>query len=215
VAIDLERITNLLGDLEVDSLPAAVEGAMAQGADPVAVLDAARAGMDIVGNRFAAQYYFVSELACSAELFNTVLDIIGPELVAKQGDATGPAVVLGTVQGDIHNIGKDLVRAMLAGNGFDVHDVGIDVPPQTFVDKVRETGATVVGLSGLLTVAFPKMEATIQALNDAGLRDRVKVMIGGGMVDEFIRRQVGADAWGKDAMEAVVLAKGFTSGGTI
>jgi methanogenic corrinoid protein MtbC1 len=103
---------------------------------------------------------------------------------------------------------------MLQANGFEVHDVGIDAPPKAFVDKVRETGARIVGLSGLLTVAFPMMEATILALAEAGFRDQVKVMIGGGMVDDSVCAQVGADAWGGDAMEAVQLAKAFSREGS-
>jgi 5-methyltetrahydrofolate--homocysteine methyltransferase len=118
-------------------------------------------------------------------------------------------VVFGTVAGDIHDIGKDIVAFMLDINGFEVHDLGIDIPAQAFVDKIKETGAPIVGLSGFLTLAFDAMKETIKAIEAAGLRNKVKIMIGGGQIDEEIRKYTGADAFGKDAIEAVKLAKQF------
>jgi 5-methyltetrahydrofolate--homocysteine methyltransferase len=117
---------------------------------------------------------------------------------------------MGTVQGDIHDIGKDIVYFMLDVNGFDVTDLGVDVPVETFVAKVREIQPSVVALSGFLTLSYDAMKNTIQALQDAGLRDRVKVMVGGGAVDDQIRVYAGADAYGADAMAAVALAKTWT-----
>ena len=116
-------------------------------------------------------------------------------------------VVIGTVQGDIHDIAKDIVVFMLDINGFEVFDLGVDVPPQTFVDKVKVEGATILGLSGFLTLAYDPMKATIEALQAAGLDECVKVMIGGGQVDDYAREYTVADAWGPDAMSAVRLAK--------
>jgi methanogenic corrinoid protein MtbC1 len=210
---DLVRLTSLLGDLDEEPLMKLVEARLAAGDDPMSVVAACRDGMEIVGKRFAAQEYFVSDLIVSAELFNNIMKIIGPRLPAGSGEGGGPKVVFGTVLGDIHDIGKNLVIAMLRCNGFQVYDVGINVPPQVFVDKVKETGAGLVGLSGLLTIAYPAMENTIKALAAAGLRNRVKVMVGGGLVDEFVCRHVGADGWGHDAMEAVTLAKSLAGGG--
>lgn len=207
---ELARIKNLLGDLEEEPLLALVKERLAANDDPMAIIEACRDGMQVVGERFAAQEYFVSDLIASAELFNEVMNLISPRLPAGGDGVPKTKVVFGTVQGDIHDIGKNIVVSMLRCNGFEVHDVGVDVSPQVFVDKVRETGATVVGLSGLLTVAFPSMKDTIEALKNAGLRDKVKVMIGGGMVNEFVRDMVGADAWGRDAMQAVKLAKSFS-----
>jgi methanogenic corrinoid protein MtbC1 len=115
--------------------------------------------------------------------------------------------VLGTVAGDIHDIGKDIVAFMLDVNGFEVHDLGIDVPVQKFVDKIKETNAPIVGLSGFLTLAFDAMKETIDAIKAAGLRDKVKIMIGGGQIDEEIRRYTGADAYRPDAVSGVLLAK--------
>ena len=119
---------------------------------------------------------------------------------------------MGTVAGDIHDIGKDLVVFMLDVNGFEVVDLGIDVPVQKFVDAVKETGSPVVGMSGFLTLAFENMKATVEAIKAAGLRDKVKIMVGGGQIDEEVRAFTGADAYGKDAVEAVKLAKGWLGG---
>jgi methanogenic corrinoid protein MtbC1 len=117
-------------------------------------------------------------------------------------------IVLGTVQGDIHDIAKDIVGFMLDINGFEVTDLGVDVPPAKFVEAVKQSGAKIVGLSGFLTLAFDPMKYTVQALKEAGLTD-VKVMIGGGQVDEQIRQYTGADAYGKDAMAAVAIAQSW------
>ncbi len=119
-------------------------------------------------------------------------------------------VVMGTVAGDIHDIGKDIVVFMLDVNGFEVYDLGVDVPVQKFVDKIKETGAPVVGLSGFLALAFDSMKETVEAIKAAGLRDKVKVMIGGGQMSEEIKKYTGADAYGRDAMVGVSLAKKWT-----
>jgi methanogenic corrinoid protein MtbC1 len=209
---ELDRVKCLMSDLDEEPLIKLVEERLAEGDDPINVVTACRDGMEIVGKRFSAQEYFVSDLIVSAELFNNIMKIIGPKLPAGSGEGSGIKVVFGTVQGDIHDIGKNLVITMLRCSGFQVYDVGINVPPHTFVDKVRETGANLVGLSGLLTMAFPSMQETVKALAVAGLRDKVKVMVGGGLVDDFVCQHVGADAWGRDAMEAVRLARSLTGG---
>ena len=203
----------LMADLEEEALLEAVKLQIDDQVDPLAIFDECREGIKIVGERFANGDYFVSDLIFSAEMMNNVLSLLEP-LMISQSTSDKPAikVVIGTVQGDIHDIGKNLVVSMLRCNGFDVYDVGIDVPPQVFVDKLRETGARVVGLSGLLTVAYPTMKATIEAIAKDGLRDKVKVIIGGGMVDEMICAQVGADAWGRDAIEAVSLINTLLGG---
>ncbi len=208
MSAELAEIRIQLGDLEEDKLLAAVKRSLAAGDDPLAVVEACRAGMEEVGRRFSEKEYFVSELIVSAELFNSVIKILSPHLSTASGNGPRAKVVMGTVKGDVHDIGKDIVVAMLRCNGFEVYDVGVDAPPQVFVDKVRETGAKVVGLSGLLTLAFGPMEETVKALKAAGLDARV--MIGGGMTDEMVREKVGADAWGHDAMEAVHLARKFS-----
>jgi len=208
VSAELVEIQRLLGELEEDGLLAAVKKSLAAGDDPLSIVEACRGGMEEVGKRFSAGDYYVSELIVSAELFNSVMKIVSPKMTAGADSGPKTKVVFGTVKGDVHDIGKDIVIAMLRCNGFEVYDVGVDAPAQAFVDKVRETGAKIVGLSGLLTLAFDAMENTIEALKEAGLN--TKVMIGGGMTDEMVRAKVGADAWGHDAMAAVRLAREFS-----
>ena len=207
MSVDLTRITTLLGDLEEDELLGAVEECISEGADPLAVVEACREGMDIVGKRFNEEEYFVSELICSAELFQGVMEIVGPKLEAIEDEGPKVKVVFGTVKDDIHDIGKDIVIAMLRCSGIEVYDLGINVPPQVFVDTIKETGAKIVGMSGLLTIAFASMEETIKALKAAD--PEVKTMIGGGMTNDLVCEKVGADGWGRNAMEAVQLVKSF------
>ncbi len=137
---------------------------------------------------------------------------VKPHLVAGQAVVKDATVVVGTVKGDIHDIGKDIVVFMLDVNGFEVHDLGIDVAPQAFVDKIVEVKPQVVALSGFLTLAYDSMKETVAAIAAAGLRDSVKIMVGGGTVDEQVCKYAGADAFGADAMAAVTLAKSWTTG---
>ena len=206
----LIKVKSMLADLEEKPFLESVKECLESEYDPMAIVEACREGMETVGARFASQKYFVSDLICSAVLFNSAMEIIGPSLLEGNDNKNQTKVVFGTVKGDIHDIGKNLVVSMLRCNGFEVHDVGIDTPPEVFVEKVKETGAKIIGLSGLLTVAYPSMSETIEALNEAGLRNDVKVMIGGGMTDERICAQVGADAVGRDAMEAVRITRSFS-----
>lgn len=206
---ELSRIKELLSDLEEEQLLALVEQRLAANEDPMAIVAACRDGMQIVGERFATKEYFVNDLVMSAELFNNIMERLAPRLEGNSVGGSKVKVVMGTAQGDIHDIGKNIVTAMLRCNGFEVFDVGVDVPPEQFVNKVRETGATVVGISGLLTLAFSSMEATIEALAQADLRHKVKVLIGGGPVTDAVCAQVGADSYGRDAMEAVRLVQSF------
>ncbi|MDE3077395.1 MAG: cobalamin-dependent protein, partial [Chloroflexota bacterium] len=138
-----------------------------------------------------------------------ISDIVKPRLTQEAGQQKLGRIVIGTVEGDIHDIGKDIVTFMLDVNGFDVRDLGVDVPASKFIEAVREFDPQVVGLSGFLTLAYDPMKNTVQALQEAGLREKVKVMIGGGQMDEHIRDYTGADAYGKDAMAAVELAKAW------
>ncbi len=209
MADNLTKIKDLLADLEEDQLMALVKESVAANEDPMAIVGAARDGMQIVGERFAAKDYFVNDLVMSAELFNNIMEILGPKLSGGVAGGSKVKVVMGTAQGDIHDIGKNIVTAMLRCNGFEVFDVGVDAPPAAFVDKVKETGASVVGISGLLTLAFSAMGDTIKALDEADLRHKVKVVIGGGPVTEAVCKQVGADAFGRDAMEAVRIVQSY------
>jgi 5-methyltetrahydrofolate--homocysteine methyltransferase len=142
----------------------------------------------------------------AGEILSGIMEIIKPKLEKVTAKRLGK-VVIGTVERDIHDIGKNVVTFMLDANGFDVYDLGVDVPSQKFVEKIREVKPKVVGLSGLLTVAYDSMKGTVEAIKEAGLREKVKIMIGGGQVNKDIAKYVGADAYGKDAVEAVSLCK--------
>jgi len=180
-----------------------------RGEQPRLILDESRSGMEIVGKRFSEGTYFLPELIFSAEIFKEITEIVKPRL--KKGVQTKRLgkVIIGTVSGDIHDIGKDIVVFMLDVNGFEVYDLGVDVPPKKFAEKIKETSAPIVGLSGFLTLAFDSMKETVDVIKTDGLRDKVKIMIGGGQIDEEIKRYTGADAYGKDAMVAVSLAKAW------
>jgi 5-methyltetrahydrofolate--homocysteine methyltransferase len=200
-------LVNTLADLKEQEVIKIVENRLNAKEDPLKILADARKGMEIVGKRFASSEYFIPDLVYSGEILRAVTEMVKPK-ISKGGEIKRVGkVVFGTVAGDIHDIGKDIVVFMLDVNGFEVHDLGIDVPVQKFVDKIKETGAPIVGLSGFLTLAFDSMKQTIAAIQAAGLRDKVKVMIGGGQITEEVRKYTGADAYGKDAMTGVSLAK--------
>jgi methanogenic corrinoid protein MtbC1 len=207
-----KKLTKLLSDLKEPEALEFVEKALTEGADPMALLNEASEGMKIVGQRFAKEEYFIPDLIFSGEILKGIVKILEPHLqTAKEVKRLGK-VVVGTVAGDIHDIGKDLVVFMLDVNGFEVLDLGVDVPAQKFVDAVKESGSNVVGLSGFLTLAFESMKTTVDAIKQAGIRDKVKIMIGGGQIDEQVRGYTGADAYGRDAVAAVELAKGWIGG---
>jgi 5-methyltetrahydrofolate--homocysteine methyltransferase len=162
--------------------------------------------MDEAGKRFECEEYFVPELLLAARAMKGALELLRPLLAASGAQPAG-RVVIGTVKGDLHDIGKNLVSSMLEGGGFEVTDLGADVSPAKFVEAVRNTGAQIVCLSALLTVTMPAMKTTIEALQQAGLRDRVKVLIGGAPVTEQFAREIGADGYGANANVAVALAR--------
>ena len=208
------ELAKLLSDLKEPEALAFVEKALGDGVDPMELLGDAKEGMNIVGRRFADADYFIPDLVFSGEILKGIVKMLEPHFKDKESeeDERLGKVIIGTVAGDIHDIGKDLVVFMLDVSGFKVTDLGIDVPVQKFVDAIKETGSTVVGLSGFLTLAFDSMKETVEAIDKAGLRDKVKIMIGGGQMDEQVRDFTGADAYGKDAMEAVKLAQGWIGG---
>jgi methanogenic corrinoid protein MtbC1 len=208
------KLAQLLSDLKEPEALAFVDEALGKGTAAEELLEDTKEGMNIVGEKFAKGEYFIPDLVFSGEILKGVVEKLEPKLKAgagKEAKRLGK-VVIGTVAGDIHDIGKDLVVFMLDVNGFEVTDLGIDVPVQKFVDTIKETGSTVVGLSGFLTLAFDSMKETVDAIEKAGLRNKVKIMIGGGQIDDQVKNYTGADAFGKDAMEAVQLAKGWIGG---
>jgi 5-methyltetrahydrofolate--homocysteine methyltransferase len=208
-----ELISAITEMRETDALRIARD-LLESGTPPLEVLDACREAMGIIGQRFEDGECFVPELIMAGEMLSQISEMAKPHLEEEEGEETAETlgtVVVGTVEGDIHDIGKDLVIFMLDVNGFEVIDLGVDVPPARFVDAVQDHGAEIVGLSGFLTLAYEPMKSTVEALQDAGLGD-VQVMIGGGQVDEQVRTYTGADAYGRDAQAAVRLAKQWMGG---
>ncbi|MEJ2047501.1 MAG: cobalamin-dependent protein [Dehalococcoidia bacterium] len=206
-------LVKLLADLKEQEALKVVKERLDKGEDALKILDDARAGMEIVGKRFASSQYFIPDLVYSGEILKAVSELVKPKLTKAAGTKKLGKIVFGTVAGDIHDIGKDIVVFMLDVNGFEVYDLGVDVPVQKFIDKIKETGAPIVGLSGFLTLAFDSMKETIDAMKSAGLRDKVKVMIGGGQMSEEVKKYTGADAYGKDAMAGVTLAQKWIKAG--
>jgi len=205
-------LVKTLADLKEKEALKIVEDRLSAKEAPLKILEDARRAVEIVGKRFSDGEYFIPELVYFCVIVTATTERVKPKITeGARGKRLGK-VIVGTVAGDIHDIGKDIVVFMLDVNGFEVFDLGIDVPAQKFVDKIKETGSRVVGLSGFLTLAFQSMKDTVEAIKKAGLRDKVKIMIGGGQTDDQVRSFSGADAYGKDAMEAVKLAKGWIGG---
>ena len=197
-----DQLAQAMSDLEEEVVFQLIDERLSSGTDPLEIIAACRDGMADVGKRYEAQEYYVSDLIMAGEVFKQAMAVIGENFQEGDGDKKG-SVVVGTVEGDIHDIGKDIVVSLLQAGNYHVIDLGVDVPPAKFVEAVQESGAKVVGLSGLLTIAFDAMKATVDALKAAGLD--VKVMIGGGSLTDQVREMVGADALGHDAQEAVDL----------
>jgi len=204
MAKDLSKV---LADLKEDEAVAIVKEKLSAGADPIGILKDAGKGMETVGARFSKGEYFIPDLVYSGEILKRINELVKPKLTAGTGPKTGGKVIIGTVAGDIHDIGKDIVVFMLDVSGFEVFDLGVDVPVQKFVDKIKETGAPVVGLSGFLTLAYDAMKQTVDAIQAASLRDKTRIMIGGGQITPEIVKYTGADTYGKDAVEAVTIAR--------
>jgi len=202
-----EDLVSTLADLKEKEALGIVQDRLSAGEEPLKILDDARRAVEIVGKRFADSQYFIPDLVYSGEILKEITDMVKPKLAKAAEVKRVGKVIIGTVAGDIHDIGKDIVVFMLDVNGFEVYDLGVDVPAQKFIEKIKESGAPIVGLSGFLALAFDSMKQTIEAMKAAGLRDKVKVMIGGGQVSEEIKKYTGADAYGKDAMVGVTLAK--------
>ena len=205
-------LTTALVELEEEEALRITKERLDAGEDPMKILEDSRKGIEIVGKRFSEGDYFMPELVYSGEILREITEMVKPKLTKTVQVNRLGKFVIGTVAGDIHDIGKNIVAFMLDINGFEVYDLGVDVPPQKFVEKVEETKAEIVGLSGFLTLTFDTMKETIEAIKVAGLRDKIKIVIGGGQVDDEIRKYTGADAYGQDAMVAVSLAKEWTGG---
>jgi methanogenic corrinoid protein MtbC1 len=203
-----KQLVNAIADMKEQEALKLAKEMVEGGSDPMAILDSAREAMGVVGQRYEEGNYFLPELILAGVMLNQIAEMVKPLLADKATEMERHGkVVIGTVEGDIHDIGKDIVVFMLDVNGFDVLDLGIDVAPSKFVEAIKDFQPQVVGLSGFLTLAFDSMKDTVEAMKKAGVRDKVKVMIGGGQISEEIRKHTGADAYGKDAMAGVSLAR--------
>jgi len=206
-----KELVDAVVDMREEDAVKIAEDLLNSGADPLGLLDDCREALGIIGSKFAAGECFVPELILAGEMLRQVGALVKPKISTSGAGAQKKIgkIVFGTVEGDIHDIAKDIVVFMLDINGFDVMDLGVDVPVARFVEAVKEFKPQVVGLSGFLTLAYDPMKNTVQALKDAGLRDSVKIMIGGGQMDDQVAAYAKADAYGKDAMAAVTLSKGW------
>ena len=183
-----------------------------EGVAPLKILESCSRAMEIVGQRFEKGVYFLPHLMMAGEMLKQISSMITPLIQDQKSDAKGGRVLIGTVEGDIHDIGKNIVIFLLEANGFDVRDIGINQKPVKFVEAIQNFQPQVVGMSGLLTLAFDSMKKTVQAIEEAGLRKKVQIMIGGGVVTEKIKDYTGADAYAPDAMAGVRLCKQWIRG---
>ena len=208
----MERpIVQKLADLEEEAFLGLVRQELEAGVDPLTILESCREGMVLVGKRFEENMYFISDLMMAGEMFKQATNILAPKMKLS-GEANRGKIVMGTVKGDIHDIGKDLVVGLLKAANYEVYDLGVDVAPERFVEVLKETQAPVLGLSALITTAFESMKDTVDAIKEAGIRSQVKIMIGGGPINQDVVVYSGADEWGADAQEAVTLCNRFMEG---
>lgn len=208
-----QQITDSLVDGEPDQTVELTRRALEAGEQPLSIINGGLVpGMDIVGERFQSGEYFLPHLIVAASGMKQAMELLEPELKARSQEIQSlGTVVIGTVKGDIHEIGKSLVGTMLSAHGFQVYDLGVDVATQDFVAKVKETGAGLVGLSALLTTTMTSQRDVIQALTEAGIRKQVRVMVGGAPVSREWCDSIGADGFAEDAVGAVELAKSLVA----
>jgi corrinoid protein of di/trimethylamine methyltransferase len=209
----LTKLTSSLVEGEPDMTVALTRQALDKGLEPLTIInDGLVPGMDMVGARFQTGEYFLPHLIIAAGGMQQAMKLLEPELKARQQavESLG-TVVIGTVEGDIHEIGKSLVGTMMSASGFQVHDLGVDVPTETFVAKVKETGADILGLSALLTTTMTVQRQIIDALEEAGIRNQVKVIVGGAPVGQDWAETIGADGYAEDAVGAIELGKRLAS----
>jgi len=210
-----QKLIDAIVELREEEVVDLVQELLDKGVKPLDVLDNCRKAVEIIGERYEKGEYFMPELMLTGEMLNQISDLTK----SKMGDSADEddskilgKVLIGTVQGDIHDIGKNIVSFMLDINGFKVIDLGEDVSAEKFVEGIKEHRPQIVGMSALLTLAFDKMKDTVKAIEDAGLRKDVQIIIGGAPINDQIKEYTGADAWGKDAVEAVSLAKKWMGG---
>jgi len=208
----MSQLANAIGDLKEEETLRIVRHRLEVGEEPMSLVEECRQGMNIVGERYKSKEYFLSELIMSGEIFKEAMALIEPKLRGGTQTEIIGRIVLGTVKGDIHSMGKDIVATLLRAAGFEVFDLGVDVEPEAFVEKLVQTGAPILGLSGLITPSYASMRQTVKAAEKRGIRDKVKVIIGGSIVTKQVKDYVGADAFTRDGAEGVDMCKEFMKG---
>jgi methanogenic corrinoid protein MtbC1 len=203
----MEELGQALRDLDEKKVHALLEEKVKRGVPVMEIVRACNEGMAAVGELFSKGDYFISQLIFSAEILKAVMKRLDPLLQGAEPGKSPGKVVIGTVRGDIHDIGKNIVITLLRGSGFEVIDLGVDVPAEKFVATLKQTGAKVLGLSALLNLAYPEMKRVVDEVAQAGLRDRVKIIIGGAPVNEQVRQFTGADYCALDAVAGVKICK--------
>lgn len=202
-----ESLVNALVEMKEKEALQEAKQLVEAGTDPMKILEGCSKAMEIVGKRFEKGVYFLPHLMMAGEMLKGISEMIKPLIKEQKAVAGRGRVLIGTVEGDIHDIGKNIVVFLLEANAFEVRDIGINQKPAKFVEAIREFQPAVVGMSGLLTLAFEAMKKTVEAIQEAGLREKVRIMIGGGVVTEKVKEYAGADAYGPDAVAAVRLCK--------
>lgn len=206
--IDFEALAQAMGELDEDTVKELLEQVMAEGGgDAGKAMDACQKGMDTVGKLFEEGEYFVGDLIYAGELMTDAVETLKDALVGTESAGKKAKMILCTVKDDLHDIGKNIVRSMLEAGGFEVMDLGIDVPPQKVVEAAKSEGISIIALSGVLTLALDSMKATVQAFSDAGMRDQVKIIIGGAPVSEDACRAIGADEWAHSPQKTVSVCR--------
>jgi len=203
--LSLDELIETFVNLEEERVLKIVKRLIEEGKDPSEIFEACRRAAEFIGEKFENGEYFLSELVYAGEIFNNIMKVVLP-LIRREIKPAG-TILLGTVQGDIHDIGKNIFKVFAEAAGFKVIDIGVDVPPEKFVEAVKAYNPDIVGMSGLLTIAYDAMKRTVESLKEAGLRDKVKVIIGGGRVNEDIKRYTGADEWADNAVIGVKKCK--------
>ncbi len=206
--MDFEKLTELIIELEVDDIEAAVKEALeADGKDPFDIMNALTKGMDEVGRRYEEKEYYLTELVLAGETMKEAFKVLQPALAASDQSQDKIKIIIGTVKGDNHDIGKNILGSLLLSNGFEIYDLGMDVDENAIIDKVKETGANIVALSSLLTMTVEQIKVVHEALIAAGLRDSVKLIVGGAPLNMELAKKLGADLFADDAVSGVKIIK--------
>ncbi|MBZ4687084.1 MAG: hypothetical protein PWQ96_1730 [Clostridia bacterium] len=201
-----EDLINAIANLEEEKALQTVKEKIKAGETPLQIVEQCRQGVEIVGKRYSEEIYFLSDLIMSEEILRRIMEILNPYF-SKNTEQNGTKIVMGTIEGDIHDLGKNIIVNLLRSHGFDVYDLGVDVQPEEFIKAINETGASIIGISVLLTFSINSVKKVIDLLREAGLREKVTVLLGGYPVNERVRQFTGADYFETDAIKAIELVK--------